>query len=305
MEPLSEVLALLKPKTYVSPGLDAGGAWALQFPAHEGIKFNAVTQGACWVAVENEAPCHLQQGDCFLLTSGRPFVLTSDLALRPADAHTVYTDGCEGVATCEGGGDFFLVGGRFGFTGEYVDALFGSLPAVVVVRRESDPAPVLRWSLDLFASEVRAARPGGSLMAEHLAHIMLIQVLRLHLSARENVGTGWIFALGDDRLGAALTAMHADLARRWTLGEIGRVAGMSRSAFAERFKKVVGRSPMEYLARWRMQVAGARLRSSGDSIQTIANAVGYESEAAFSTAFKNITGYPPREHRRAAQAVSR
>ncbi len=112
-----------------------------------------------------------------------------------------------------------------------MDALFGSLPAVVPVRASSDQAPVLRWALDLFAKEIGEGKPGGSLSAEHLAHIMLIQVLRLHLSAKENLGTGWLIALNDPQLSAATSAMHENLARRWTLEELAKVAGMSRSSF--------------------------------------------------------------------------
>jgi AraC-like DNA-binding protein len=298
MEPLSEVLALLKPQTYVSPGLDAGGEWALQFPEHEGIKFNAVMQGSCWLTVEGDSKSyHLEEGDCFLLTSGRPFVLASDLSLPLADARPLYEAGCDGIARCQGGGDFFLVGGRFTFIGDYVDALFGSLPPVVPVRESSDQAPVLRWALDQFAKEIRQNAPGGSLVTEHLVHIMLIQVLRLHLATGESAGTGWLFALGDPQLSTAITAMHADLARRWTLEELGKLAGMSRSSFAEKFKHVVGNTPLGYLTRWRMHVAGDRLQNTESNIATIANEVGYESEAAFSTAFKKAIGRAPKYHR--------
>jgi AraC-like DNA-binding protein len=297
MDPLSEVLALLKPRTHVAPGLDAGGDWALQFPAHEGIKFDAIVRGSCWLLVEGEEACFLEQGDCFLLTSGRPFVLASDLALRPSDARAIFPNGCSGVARYLGGGDFFLVGGRFAFTSAYADVLFGSLPAVLPVRASSEEASVLRWALDLFAREIHEGKPGGLLSAEHLAHLMLIQVLRIYLSSRQSAGIGWLFALGDPRLSAAITAMHLDLARQWTLEDLAKTAGMSRSSFAEKFKTVVGNSPMEYLARWRMQVAGDRLRNTESNIATIAYAVGYESEAAFSTAFKRAMGHAPKYHR--------
>jgi AraC-like DNA-binding protein len=298
-EPLSEVLALLKPRTYVSPGLHAGGDWAVQFPAHEGIKFNAVTQGACWVAVEGGGvPCRLEQGDCFLLTSGRPFVLARSLSSPKTDAREIYTATCDSIATCNGGGDFFLVGARFEFEGEHVGTLFGNLPPFVPVRDSTEEAPVLRWALDRFAAEIRGGKPGRSLIAEHLAHIMLIQVLRLHLAAKDSLGAGWLFALADPQLSTALTAMHADIARRWTIEDLGRTAGMSRSTFAKKFKQALGASPMEYLTHWRMRVAGDRLRHTSGSIAAIANAIGYESEAAFSTAFKKAMGRPPLHFRR-------
>jgi AraC-like DNA-binding protein len=297
MEPLSDVLALLKPRAYQLHGLDAGGDWSVRFPTPKGIKFSAVTKGSCWVWMDGETPIPLVEGDCFLLTSGRPFSLATDPAIPTVDYREALTTDSTHVARCQGGGECFLVSGLFVFSGDYVGALFGSLPPVVHVRGGSSEASVLRWALDLFAKEIRKDEPGGSLTAEHLAHIMLIQVLRLHLASPDAAGSGWLFALGDAQLSAAVSAMHADIRKRWTLEEMARIAGMSRSSFAEKFKKVVGRSPLEYLTRWRMHVAGDRLRTTEENISTIAYEVGYESEAAFSTAFKKLNGHSPRNHR--------
>ena len=299
MEPLSEVLGRLKPRTYRLHGLDAGGDWAIRFPAHTGIKFDAVLQGSCWLSVEGESKRYqLIEGDCFLLTSGRPFVLASDVSLPARDAAEALTYISPGIARCQRGGDSFLIGGHFAFAGEHVDTLLGNLPAVLPVRAPCNEASVLRWALDLFAREFQNNQPGGSLTAEHLAHIMLIQVLRLHLASAETSGSGWLFALSDSQLSAAISAMHSEIHRRWTLETIARIAGMSRSSFAEKFKHVVGRSPLEYLTGWRMQVAGDRLRTTDNDIATIANEVGYASEAAFSSAFKKVHGHSPRTHRK-------
>jgi AraC-like DNA-binding protein len=303
MEPLSEVLALLKPRTYMVHALDAGGDWSVRFNPKGGIKFTAVQQGECWLLIEGEnQPHHLVEGDCFLLTSGRSFVLTSDPTLPAVDALQVLTFDGNGVARCLKGGDCFLISALFGFTGDYVGALFGTLPPIVPVRAASNEASVLRWALDLFTKEIKNAQPGGSLTAEHLAHIMLIQVLRLHLASADASRSGWLFALNDSQLSAAICAIHADIRRRWTLEAMARTAGMSRSSFAEKFKRVVGRAPLEYLTHWRMHFAADRLLSTESSAATIAHEVGYESEAAFSTAFKKIHGNSPRAHRRAVQA---
>ena len=305
MEPLSDVLALLKPRTCVSAGLNAAGAWSIQFPAHPYIKFNAVTKGCCWIAVEGGGePQKLEQGDCFLLPSGRPFVLASDLSLPKMSAETVYARGCTHTGICNGGGDFSLVGARFDFSGEQADALFASLPGVVAARESSDQASVLRWSLDRFEREIQERGPGASLIAEHLAHIMLIQVLRLHVASARGAGTGWLSALADPQLCAAMTAMHRDVARHWSLEELGKAAGMSRSGFASRFKQVAGISPMEYLARWRMHIAADRLRTTSHIVLRIANSVGYASDAAFSTAFKKALGQSPRMYRHGRQGSS-
>jgi AraC-like DNA-binding protein len=305
IEPLSEVLALLKPRTYMVHALDAGGDWSIRFNPQSGIKFTAIQQGECWLLIEGKSePHHLVEGDCFLLTSGRPFVLASDPSLPAADALQVLTFDGSGVARCLKGGDCFLISALFGFTGDYVGALFGTLPPIVPVRAPSSEASVLRWALDLFKKEIRNGQPGGSLTVEHLAHIMLIQVLRLHLASADASRSGWLFALNDSQLSAAICAIHSDLRRRWTLETMARIAGMSRSSFAEKFKQVVGRAPLEYLTRWRMHVAADRLRSGDTNTATIAHEVGYESEAAFSTAFKKIHGHSPRIHRRGLNTES-
>ena len=146
--------------------------------------------------------------------------------------------------------------------------------------------------------ELREPQPGGSLIVQHLAHMILVQALRLHLADGARAGVGWLFALADKQMSAAMTAMHDDPARRWTLQELAARAGMSRSTFALRFKETVGTSPMEYLAQWRMLLAGDRLENSRDPISLIAPSLGYESEAAFSTAFKRLMGCSPRQYGR-------
>jgi len=297
VDPLSDVLSLLKPRSYISAGLDAGGDWAIRFDAPKGVKFNAIVRGTCWVAVDgDDRPHRLDEGDCFLLTKGRPFVLASDLSVRPIDADPIYSAAANNIATCNGGGSFFLVGGRFDFRGDQAGILFGALPPVVQVRNASAQASVLQWSLTQLAAEVRDPQPAGVLVAEHLAHIMLVQVLRLYLASQNGEGVGWLFALSDKRIGPVVTAMHADPAHRWTLRELATQAGMSRSAFAERFRQVVGATPMEYLTGWRMLVAGDRLRS-GDNLARIAVSLGYESESAFSAAFKRTMLVSPRQYR--------
>jgi AraC-like DNA-binding protein len=299
MDPLSDVLSLLRPQSSISVGLEAGGDWAIAFPAHDGIKFNAVMRGACWVWVEGGgAPLRMEEGDCFLLTKGRPFHIATDPGLPPIAASSVYAETRDGIATCNGGGDFFLIGGRFSFAAPHAELLSGALPAVVRVREASSQASVLRWGLDQLAAELRERRPGGHLVSEHLAHIMLVHVLRIHLSGQQGGGTGWLQALGDRQMSKVVGAMHAEPARRWTLAGLAAVAGMSRSSFAERFKAVVGEAPIAYLTRWRMLVAGDRLRHSGDSVATVALSIGYESESAFSTAFKRTMACSPRQFQR-------
>jgi AraC-like DNA-binding protein len=127
---------------------------------------------------------------------------------------------------------------------------------------------------------------------------MLVQALRLHLAEGPKGGVGWLFALADKQMAAAINAMHGDPAYRWTLQELAARAGMSRSSFALKFKETVGASPMDYLTRWRMLLAADRLANSSDSISAIALSLGYESESAFSTAFKRVMGCSPRQYGR-------
>jgi AraC-like DNA-binding protein len=127
---------------------------------------------------------------------------------------------------------------------------------------------------------------------------MLIHALRLHLAEGPQGGVGWLFALADRQMGAAISAMHEAPARRWTLQELAEHVGMSRSTFAQRFKETVGESPMEYLTRWRMMLAADRVENSKESVGTIALSLGYESESAFSTAFKRVMGCSPRQYSR-------
>ena len=305
MDPLSDVLSLLRPRSSVSACLDAGGEWSVRFPAYEdGIKCGAVASGACWLAVEGEADAvRLEAGDCFLLPSGRAFRLASDLAVPSQDAHDVFPGAQDGVATVGGGGGLFLVSSRFALAGPQAGLLLGLLPPVVYVRGGEGSA-ALRWSIERMAEELREARPGGHLVAEHLAHMVLVQALRLHLASGVEGGVGWLFALDDRRLGGAIAALHGDPGRRWTLHDMAERAGMSRSTFALRFREAVGEPPMDYLTRWRMLLAHDRLTRSAEPVAAIAFSVGYASESAFCTAFKRVMGHPPGRGRAAGSRGS-
>lgn len=306
MDPLSDVLSLLKPRSYVSSGFDAGGDWSIQFPdQNELIKCYAVVSGRCRLSVQGVPdPVSLEKGDCFVLPSGRPFRLASNMALTPEPAKTYFPPARPGgVVTVNGGGDFFLVGSRFGVSGRHARMLMGMLPPIVHIHRESDQA-ALRWAVERMMKELDAPQPGSDLTTQHLAHIMLIQALRMHAAhVPKGVGDGWLTGVSDRQLSLALNAIHADPAYRWTLQALAELACMSRSAFAQRFKELVGASPMEYVTRWRMLLAGDRLENTDDSVSVIAQSLGYESESAFSTAFKRVMGASPRQYGRGHRPV--
>ncbi|QOY73637.1 AraC family transcriptional regulator [Pseudomonas sp. OST1909] len=298
MDPLSDVLSLLRIRNYHSATLSLGGDWAFTFPEREGIKFTAVVKGSCWLQVDGEQqPQQLHQGDCFLMTRGMPFSLYSDMSqpVMNSDGH-FQTLAADELALHYGGDETQLVGGRFDFSGVPTQLLLSGLPSLVHVQGNEPQASVLRWALERFTSELQQKRPGRSLMNEHLAHLMLVEVLRTHLATLESSGIGWFYGLADRNLSVALSAMHADPAHRWSVQELAQLATMSRSAFALRFKQVVGAAPMEYLTYWRMLLASDRLKNSDDSVSTIAFSLGYESESAFSTAFKRVMLQSPRHY---------
>ena len=299
MDPLSDLLALLKPRSLASGGFTVNERMAIQWPQHEGIKCYAVVSGQCWLSVEGVAdPVRLSAGDCYVLPPGPTFSIATYLRAKPVDfailraARSLETD----VASKEREG-CYLVGGHFLLTGHHADMLLASLPAIVHIRKESDKA-AMRYSLERMAEEIRDQQPGGALITQQLAYMMLIQALRLHLADKAHASVGWLFALADQQLSAALNCMHSDPGHPWSLQKLALRIGMSRSSFALRFKEKVGIAPMEYLTRWRMVLASDRLIHSEDSILRIATALGYESESAFGKAYKRIIGCSPRQYSR-------
>ena len=208
-----------------------------------------------------------------------------------------------GFSVWNGGGDVSGVGGYFGLAGKHAGILLGMLPPIVHLQKESDKE-ALRWSIERMMQELREPRPGSFLVLQHLAHMMLVQALRAHLAEGPNGGVGWLFALADEQMGSAINAMHGEPAHPWTLQELAERVGMSRSSFAQKFKETVGSTPIDYLIRWRLLLAGDRLMNSSDSISVISQSLGYESESAFSTAFKRVMGCSPRQYSRAGDLVA-
>jgi AraC-like DNA-binding protein len=299
MDTLSNVLSLLNVRSSASSSLRAGGAWAIRFSPLAGIKFNAVAEGSCWLAVDGvRAPIRLQAGDCFLLTGGRRFVLASDLALPTVDAGEVFAHPVDGVVRYGEPLDLFMIGGRFTLDPSDAAMLMDALPPIVHVEGTSTQAATLRWVLTQLATELSGAQPGAQLMAEHLSHVMLVQVLRSFLASETGPTSGWLAALSDPKIAQAIHLMHEDPARRWTLKHLASAIGVSRSAFALRFRTLVGTPPLDYLLQWRMRLARKALRDDTASVSSIGLSLGYTSESAFSSTFKRVTGQSPLQYRR-------
>ncbi len=298
MDPLSEVISFLELRNYLVGGFEAGGDWSIRFDPFNGVKCYAVTSGACWLAVEGAGePVLFKRGDCLLLPHGSPFRVASDPALPPEDWKRHFLGAREGaLVRLNDGGGVTVLGGHFQLAGAQADMLLGMLPPVVHLRSEIDCA-TLRWAIDRMRQERVDPKPGGFLIVQQLVTMIFVQALRLHLD--EGKGVGWLFALSDKHVGAAIAAIHREPARRWTVAALALEVGMSRSGFAARFGQLVGDGPIEYLTRWRMLLAGRSLLR-GEPIGAVARSLGYEFESAFSTAFKRVMGSSPRHHARLA-----
>jgi AraC-like DNA-binding protein len=303
-DPLSDVLALLDARSLPSAGLVAGGKWSVRVPAYDGLKFNAVVRGTAWLAVNGMAePIHLASGDCFMLTKGSPFVLASDLDLPAVDAATVFADTEGGSAHIGLEEECVFVGGKMILDTVAASLLVDALPAAIHFSAGSERATSVRWLLERLQSERDILRPGGEAAAGHLIHVLFIELIRAHLLTVGGAGLGWIGALSDRRLGAVISALHEEPTRDWTLPELAALAHMSRSNFALRFRTQVGVPPLEYLTRWRMQLARHALVHRTQSVGEIAMSVGYASESAFGAAFKRIFGQTPRRYRSKPSSV--
>ncbi|WP_380181191.1 AraC family transcriptional regulator [Kalamiella sp. sgz302252] len=294
MDPLSQLLSLLKAESYVSGGVVLSASLSVQWPAHDGVKCYAVVAGECWLSVEGIAdPIRLTAGDCYLLPPGPPFRLATDLSLQSVDFTTVRTEMTTGIAVkSEEKSGCFLVGGHFLLAGHAAQMLLGSLPPVVHIRHDADKAAML-WALERMAQEVCNPQPGAGLIVQQLAFMLLIQALRLHVNDGQQANVGWLFALRDKKLSAAIASIHKDPGHSWTLASLAAQAGMSRSAFARHFRQTAGVTPIDYLTQWRMLLACDRLQHSNDSIALISATSGYESESAFAKAFKRVIGCSP------------
>lgn len=297
MDPLSDVLSLLNNHTSFFGGLRTGGNWAIRFPALDNIKFNAVVKGNFWLTMEGmEQPIWLEEGDCFLLSRGRSVRVGSDLSLPTINAEDIYLNASDGIASYGDADDCFVIGGRFSF-GDDADILFDSLPMVIVIKSDSDQAAVLKWTLQRLVHELSIPSPGGALVTQSLGHIMLVQALRIYLTQEGSRTPNWLSALSEPRIGAVIQAIHAAPTKRWTVANLAEIAGISRSTLALRFKQVAGLPPLEYVSRWRMQLAARSLRNSRVTISSIAVMLGYESDSTFSSTFKRIMKCSPKEYR--------
>lgn len=297
VDPIGDVLALVRPEAMLGAELQAHGRWRLTFEGRpDDVKFGFVVQGECLLRVRRRTTS-LRAGDVFLLAGPAAYVLASDLS-APARSGADLLHG-PGVARLGSKREMpfaHVVGGRFVLDAFNAPLLVKALPEVV--RIPAAEAVALRAVTQLLVDEVRAALPGRGRALDQLTQLLLTYAIRW--LDRDATRTGWIRALADPRIGAALGAIHATVSAGTSLADLARVAGMSRTSFVVRFKELVGAPPLTYAIRWRMWLARDALRSTKRAIGELAFELGYESESAFSTAFRREIGCSPRAYRQAA-----
>lgn len=302
-DPVADAISLLRPRTVIGPSLLAAGRWGLSFDTFTHVRIGGIVSGTCWLILEGHEPVLLRQGDTFMLGNPPPFVLASSPDARPRPVAPVWAQAEDGFVRIgpESDDSLYLCIGHIEFDERNAGLLTDLLPPLLVIHVDDPHGQRLAQLIDLLATEVGAASAaGGPLVQNHLAQILLVHMLRAHASQTDRP-TGWLGALNEDGIGTALRAVHADVAHSWTLKELAAIAHMSRSAFAQAFKSHIGLPPLEYLIRWRMNLARDALAHESQSISELARATGYLSESAFSTAFRRVVGSSPAQFRNEAR----
>lgn len=294
MKPVDDVLASMNIEHSQYQRVDARAPWGISFHPKSAAHLMLIASGSCWLTTDSaDGPQRLEAGDCFLMQAGHDFTLQHDPGDDVVSCKTIMTD-----FVVEHGGDGELTEilfGRFPFDTDAAEPLLARLPPLVRLELDGPSNGALRATFDLLAQETATRGIGSGLIASRLADVLFIQALRA------SVGDGtvsWIAALRDPQLAPALQALHADLARPWTVDALAREAHMSRSAFAAAFKASTGETPLGYLTSWRMHQAKTLLRDTSLGLREIASRVGYDSGTALSRAFSRREGSSPGAWRR-------
>jgi AraC-like DNA-binding protein len=314
MDVLTDVLESVRVKSLISGRLEFTAPWGLCMPGGH-ASFYVITRGACWLELDGQQRAFsLSGGDFVLLPKAPPHVLRDSPTSTPLPKAEVL-ESCRRSGGCQPGGIFryggggpltTIIGGGFQIENGDRSPLLAALPSIIHVA--GDGGHTVQWlesTLQFVASEMASGQPGAETVVSRLADILFVQAVRAHLAQSGEHATGWLRALTDPKIGRALTLIHQQPGRPWTVESLALAIGMSRSAFAGRFTEFVGEPPLSYLTRWRMTKASRLLRSGTNSIGEVAGQVGYEAEAAFSKAFKRWNGLAPGTYRRAGTLEDR
>jgi AraC-like DNA-binding protein len=295
MDPLDEAFSVMRVRESLYARVEAGAPWAIRFREGKAARFGLVISGACWLTMEDPAKSiPLAAGDCYVILDGSTYTLCDDPRSPPLNCFDVMPRLVHGAVSLGGdGAAATVVTGWFVYDELGARPLTALLPRVLHTRVDGTRTDILKATLDLLAKETERPGVGSGVVISGLADILFVQAIRSHLSDADANDVGWLAALSDKRIGAAMRALHGAPAEPWTVERLADLANMSRSAFAARFKAKLGEAPLEYLTRWRMFRAGVLLRHSERSLAEIAHDVGYESDAALSKAFHRVIGMAP------------
>lgn len=295
-DPLSEIITLLQPRTVFAKRISGAGRWGVRYSRFDQPSFAAVLEGSCRLAVDGHRTLTLEAGDFVLLPATPGFTMSGFEPMQPERIDPKLTSAPTGEVrhgTRGGRPDVRLLGGYFVFDSPDSGLLVSLLPGLFHVRGVERLSTLVR----LVAEESSERRSGRELVLSRLVEVLLIEALRG--AGGEDAPPGLLRGLSDPRLAPALRQMHAQLARSWTVPQLAKTAGLSRSTFFERFTRNVGVPPMEYLLAWRMAVAKTLLRRRELGIEQVAERVGYGSASTFSTAFSRHVGEAPGRYARA------
>ena len=273
------------------------------------IPYHLVTSGACHARLVDGEPVELRAGDVALFPAGDRHVLVaasrSSLSLKPVEItghslRSLLTPGeVRSFEIGERGNATRIVCGYLACDARLAEPILRTLPRMLKVSlRGAGIASWVKSSIEFSVAECAARRPGSAMVLARLSEVLFAEALRQYMERNPNEQTGWLGALTDRYIGRTLDLLHGDPARSWTVDELARRVGLSRSALSERFTAKIGMPPMQYLTRWRISLAASKLRRSDVSILQVAGEAGYESEAAFNRAFKRTLGVPPARWRR-------
>jgi len=304
MDPLSEVFSSLRIDKATYTRLEATAPWG--FRSHDGesagVSFVLVLRGTGFLKMKNQsAAIPLAGGDVFIMLADEPYSLADNPESKIIDCSEVEKFRVNNVIEIGGGGTptTFLSGS---FALDELDAkpVLSALPPLLHMRLDHNRSHAFQSVLDLLAAETAEPRIASEALISRLCEILFIYSIRAYAGSGIAPHGGWLAAISDKHLGEAVNAMHSSCGEDWSLASLAQKSGMSRSAFAARFKLVTGQAPLEYLTGWRMYKAAVLIRKNETALSEIARAVGYESESAFNRVFKKSMGVTPGKFRRTA-----
>ena len=262
------------------------------------ILYHYVVDGRMVLQIGDGPAVEIGAREAVILPRNDVHRMGSDLGLKPVDSHEIIRPSADGglaeIHLGGGGARTRIVCGFLGCRNVTENPLLSALPPVLRLdTREGSAAEWIRVSFEFAADEIAAGRAGSDTVLAKLSELLFVEAVRRHIDALPAEQTGWLAGLRDPFVARTLAIIHGRLSEPWTVDHMAREVGLSRSALADRFTRLVGEPPMHYLARWRLQVAAQRLSTSHDPLTRIAFETGYESEAAFNRAFKRLFGAPP------------